>query len=92
MGHHLNRSNLHLSSSGSKVLGSNFCKYLRRANLPPSGQELATAAAGFRKDHLDRYYFYYLLMTCQTQFLVQGLQCLLMTQSAIRSLGKSLLL
>ena len=51
MAHHLNRSNLHLNSSGSKVLGSNFCKYLRRANLPPSGQELATAAAGFRQDH-----------------------------------------
>ena len=50
MGHHLNRSNLHLNSRGSKVLGSNLCRYLRRANLPPCGQELATAAAGFRQD------------------------------------------
>ena len=50
--HHLNRSNLHLNSSGSKVLGSNLCRYLRRANLPPSGQELTTKlATGFRQDH-----------------------------------------
>ena len=51
MAHHLNKSNLHLNSRGSKVLGSNFWRYLRRANVPPSGQELATAAAGFRQDH-----------------------------------------
>ena len=50
--HHLNRSNLHLNSSGSKVLGSNLCRYLRRANLPPSGQELTTKlATGFLQDH-----------------------------------------
>ena len=49
---HLNRSNLHLNSNGSKVLGSNLCRYLRRANLPPSGQELTTKlATGFRQDH-----------------------------------------
>ena len=52
LAHHLNRSNLHLNSNGSKVLGSNFCRYLRRANLPPSGQELTTKlATGFRQDH-----------------------------------------
>ena len=52
LAHHLNRSNLHLNSSGSKVLGSNLCRYLRRANLPPSGQELTTKlATGFRQDH-----------------------------------------
>ena len=37
MAHQLNRSNLHLNTRGSKVLGSNLCRYLRRANLPPSG-------------------------------------------------------
>ena len=47
MAHHLNRSNLHLNSRGSKVLGSNFCRYLRRANLPPPGQEFAMSAPGF---------------------------------------------
>ena len=51
MAHHLNRSNLYLNNRGSKVLGRNFCRYLRRANLLPSGQELATAAAGFRQGH-----------------------------------------
>ena len=52
LAHHLNRSNLHLNSNGSKVLGSNLCRYLRRANLPPSGQELTTKlATGFRQDH-----------------------------------------
>ena len=52
LAHHLNRSNVHLNSSGSKVLGSNLCRYLRRANLPPSGQELTTKlATGFRQDH-----------------------------------------
>ena len=52
LAHHLNRSNLHLNSSGSKVLGSNLCGYLRRANLPPSGQELTTKlATGFRQNH-----------------------------------------
>ena len=51
MAHHLNISNLHLNSRESKVLGINLCRYLRRANLPPSGQELATAAVGFRQDH-----------------------------------------
>ena len=48
LAHHLNRSYLHLKSSGSKVLESNLCGYLRRANLPPSGQELTT---GFRQNH-----------------------------------------
>ena len=33
LAHHLNRSNLHLNSSGSKVLGSSLCRYLRRANF-----------------------------------------------------------
>ena len=52
LAYHLNRLNLHLNSSGSKVLGSNLCRYLRRTNLPPSGQELTTKLAmGFRKDH-----------------------------------------
>ena len=52
LAHHLNRSNLHLNSNGSNVLGSNLCRYLRRANLPPSGQELTTKlATGFRQDH-----------------------------------------
>ena len=51
MAHHLNRSNLHLNIRGSKALGSNLCRYLRRANFSPSGQELAKAAAGFRQDH-----------------------------------------
>ena len=52
LAHNLNRSNLHLNSSGSKVLGSNLCRYLRRANLPPSGQELTTKlATGFRQGH-----------------------------------------
>ncbi|KAK2547890.1 hypothetical protein P5673_032031 [Acropora cervicornis] len=52
LAHHLNRSNLHLNSNGSKVLGSNLCRYLRRANLPPSGQELTTKlATGFQRDH-----------------------------------------
>ena len=52
LAHHLNRSNLHLNSNGSKVLGSNLCRYLRRANLPPSGQELTTKlATSFRQDH-----------------------------------------
>ena len=35
--------------------------------------------------YLNRYYFYSLLTICQMQFLAQGLQCLLMIQSAIRS-------
>ena len=51
MAHHLNRSNLHLNIRGSKALRINFCRYLRRANLTPSGQELATVAAGFWQDH-----------------------------------------
>ena len=52
LAHHLNRPNLHLNSSGSKVLGSNLCRYLRRANLPPSDQELTTKlATGFWQDH-----------------------------------------
>ena len=51
MAHHPNRSNLHLNSRWRKVLGSNLCRYPRQANLAPSGQELATAAVGFRHDH-----------------------------------------
>ena len=55
LAHHLNRSNLHLNSNGSKVLGSNLCRYLRRANLPPSGQELTTKlATGFSAGPLPR--------------------------------------
>ena len=52
LAHNLNRSNLHLNSNVSKVLGSNLCRYLRRANLPPSGQDLTTKlATSFRQDH-----------------------------------------
>ena len=52
LAHHLNRANLHLNCNGSKVLGSNLCRYLRQANLPPSGQELKTKlATGFQQDH-----------------------------------------
>ena len=51
LAHHFNK-NLHLNSNGSKVLGNNLCRYLRRANLLPSGQELTTKlTTGFRQDH-----------------------------------------